>query len=218
MLQTARTAADEMEALHTHFYPGCKGGCRMQNAYHDLKDFLKMIDTAQIPTDNVISFPAEATPAPVPPPKPKTQAPELKEGDFCGANYNHPWKVELRDICPRPTAYCKKAGITPTNSQGAFHARINPGENINIHGVMTNHIKGPQSFDRVFKIGDRCEYDSYNLKYLGTITGIGPNTVTVQADYSKEIKRLWLWEFIDRNWNFDLEKIEKHNQEESNYL
>ena len=67
-------------------------------------------------------------------------------------------------------------------------------------------------FDRVFKLGDKVEYDSWNLSYLGDIVAIGAKTVTIEGSRKK---RLRLGEFIDRNRYLDLEETAKRNHETS---
>ena len=74
------------------------------------------------------------------------------------------------------------------------------------------------TFPKTFRVGDICEYDSYNLSYLGTIVKITEKAVTITPRYSKETVRLSLYVFCWRNYNFDLEKTEKQNHETSLYI
>lgn len=92
-------------------------------------------------------------------------------------------------------------------------ADIVPGKSIRIYGEYTNHVKGPQTFDRTFKVGDKAERDSYNLVYTGEITQIGLKTVTIKDDSLSTTSRLTLEGFVNRNWDFDLERIAKRNGE-----
>ena len=71
---------------------------------------------------------------------------------------------------------------------------------------------------KTFKIGDICEYDSYNLSYLGTIVKITDKVVSVMPKFSKKIVRLSLYTFCWRNHDFDLENIEKKNHETMMYI
>jgi hypothetical protein len=57
-------------------------------------------------------------------------------------------------------------------------------------------------------VGEMAEYDSYNLKYLSTIASITDKTITFANK-----RRLKMEEFCYRNWNFNLEKITKSNNE-----
>jgi hypothetical protein len=127
--------------------------------------------------------------------------------------------IELRNTSPRARLWHKRNNVTPANSQGVFNADILPGHSIRIFGVMTNHVNGPQNFDKVFKLGDQAEYDSFNLIYTGKIVRIGPKTVTIKHyDHSDTVTQLDVHWFADKNWDFDADKIAKHNSEESQYL
>ena len=82
------------------------------------------------------------------------------------------------------------------------------GELVRIAGIYTNTVKGPQVFDRVFRIGDLVEYDSFNFAYTGEIDSISPKTVLVDKGlgYSSKTRMKWA-DFARRNWNFDAERI-----------
>jgi len=74
-----------------------------------------------------------------------------------------------------------------------------------------------------FKVGDWAEYDSYNLTYVGKIVAISPKSVTidVNAKYSWEkpkMKRLNLYEFSWRNYDFNLESIAAKNADTMMYI
>jgi hypothetical protein len=114
----------------------------------------------------------------------------------------------------QPKAY-KRSGITynPTESMNDYHAEIKPGREIRIFGTYRNHINGAQQFDKTFKVGDVAEYGSYNLVYTGEIVSIGKKTISIH--HHGEVSRLSLYEFSWRNWDFNIEKINKHNIEES---
>lgn len=127
-------------------------------------------------------------------------------------------KKQIENIQPKQY---KRRGIVyqSTNTQGTYHAEIENGKSIRIFGVCTNHVNGPQQFDRVFKIGDHAEYDSYNLKYNGKIIAIGNKTVTIKHyETSDRVTRLDVYEFVDRNWDFNLQKSERENSEAMYYL
>jgi hypothetical protein len=93
---------------------------------------------------------------------------------------------------------------------GRFNADIWPGEKILIYGTYTNRSH-PATFARTFKVGDEVEYHSWNLTYTGKLVAICPNTVTVDDGGTKH--RMNLADFIDKNWDFDLDKINKRNSE-----
>lgn len=127
--------------------------------------------------------------------------------------------ITVQNLVPKLRKWHKANGTLPTNTQGTYHADVLPGHSIRIHGTMTNHVKGPQDFDMVFEIGARAEYDSFNLRYVGTIVAIGAKTVTIKHyDHSSEVTMLDLFSFCDRNWNFDAARIERENSDESRYL
>lgn len=85
---------------------------------------------------------------------------------------------------------------------------VTPGERIEIHehkstGILTSV--------RIFVIGDECEHGSYNLTYTGKIEGITAKNVMV--DTGGGTKRLRIAEFAMRNHDFDLEDIQRRNNE-----
>lgn len=101
--------------------------------------------------------------------------------------------------------------------QGEFVGVIK-GKEIRLAGTKDRY--GPNGreevkYDRVFKIGDWVEYDSYNLSYIGTITSIGAKTVTIapQGESNSKKRRLKLYTFSWRNWDFDLEETRRKNSE-----
>jgi hypothetical protein len=75
-----------------------------------------------------------------------------------------------------------------------------------------------------FQIGDTAEYGSYNLHYLGQIIQISANSVTIEEPYKMYGKdhgrrhRLNMNQFCWRNYEFNLARITKFNQEESYYI
>jgi hypothetical protein len=119
--------------------------------------------------------------------------------------------IQIRDIKTKPRVF-RGRKIEPENRYGVWNADITK-DTIRIFGTQNGSSYGPVEFDRVFTVGDRVEYDSYNLHYLGVIEAIGPSSVTI-AERGERKTRLGLFEFIWRNWNLDLGRIEKHNDEE----
>lgn len=127
--------------------------------------------------------------------------------------------IEVKNLVPKLRKWHKTNGTLPTNSQGVYNADVLPGHSIRIHGTMTNHCKGPQEFDMIFEVGQKAVYDSFNLKYVGTIVAIGAKTVTIKHyDHCSGVTMLDLYTFCDRNYNFNLARIEAENNEESRYL
>lgn len=94
-----------------------------------------------------------------------------------------------------------------------FQAEVIPGQSVRIFGTQYNRIN-PKAFDLTFKIGDLAEYDSFNLIYVGTITKIGPKTVTItETGYDARSHQLDICSFARKNWDFDYERIAKQNSE-----
>lgn len=127
--------------------------------------------------------------------------------------------VQLNKYAKAEVAEDKKAGLVSyfgitgswvSGTDGSsFNATVNlKAKTVQIWGVNTNHTKGPFEFNRTFKIGDLCEYDSFNFAYTGNITSIGAKTITVDPGkgYGAQT-RLSLNEFVGRNYKFDLNKI-----------
>ena len=71
-------------------------------------------------------------------------------------------------------------------------------------------------YDRTFEIGNHCKIGSYNLIYTGEIVGITEKSVTIIEHGQK--KRLDLYSFAWRNWDYDAEKIAEHNNETMYYI
>jgi hypothetical protein len=95
-------------------------------------------------------------------------------------------------------------------SRDNLNAVVLRNESIRIYGVYAG-----RPFDITFRMGDTAEYDSYNLKYLGAIQGITDKGVLIKPRYSNSNKRLDLYTFCWRNYNFDLERITAENTETS---
>ncbi len=83
---------------------------------------------------------------------------------------------------------------------------------------MNAHNPKPTSV--TFKVGNKAEYDSYNLSYIGTILAITEKTILMECGTPNqpEKRRLKLDVFCWRNWNFNLEKVLAYNQVESQYI
>ena len=92
-------------------------------------------------------------------------------------------------------------------------AHIERNKSIRLVGRYSN-----RDVDITFNIGDTAEYDSYTLHYLGTITKITENGVTIAPQYGGQTKRLNLNTFMWRNHDFDLARITARNQETSMYI
>ena len=93
-----------------------------------------------------------------------------------------------------------------------FRAQVVKNKAIRIFGKY-----GGEDFDQVFFMGDKAEYDSYNLSYFGEIVGITDKTVTIQPKGEGK-RRLKLGTFIWRNHNFDLSQAMAENMDTSYYI
>lgn len=105
------------------------------------------------------------------------------------------------------------------------YALVNPGESVTLIGTRTESVSTKGEDGRftyaivekpyvcIFKVGDVAEYDSWNMSYYGTITSIGPKSVTIVKDSGKRTARLDLERFSFRNSRFDLEKAVERNHD-----
>lgn len=96
------------------------------------------------------------------------------------------------------------------NKRNETYADVIRGESIRLYGKMFG-----KPFSIKFNVGDVAIYDSYNLIYLGTIIQITEKCVTIKPRYSNRVKRLKLAVFASKNYDFNLERVERHNREMS---
>jgi hypothetical protein len=117
--------------------------------------------------------------------------------------------IEVRDIQGRSR---KSHGTTYEGpvSKGQ-NADIIKGESIRLFGTETNHVNGPVTYERTFKVGDTAVHGSYNLVYTGTITAIGAKTVSI--DDNGLTKRLDLYSFNFYNKMLDLDDVKRRNDD-----
>jgi hypothetical protein len=115
---------------------------------------------------------------------------------------------------PAAKKICHHDVRTTYQSAGTvFNADVIPGASIRIYGTQTNHINGPQTFDRTFNVGDVVEYDSFNLSYMGPVLAVGAKTIMVKCGIYKKARRMTLAQFCSRNWNLDLAQNTRRNSE-----
>ena len=109
---------------------------------------------------------------------------------------------------------------TPIEKTNTYNAEIAKNESIRLYGEYRNTGREPIPFDRTFKIGDTCEYHSYNFTYTGTIIAIGAKTIKIhKGNYPAGSNVvLDLYEFAWRNWNFDAERIKAENTQVSYFI
>lgn len=84
-------------------------------------------------------------------------------------------------------------------------------DKISLFGVKSRQ-SGIEIYRTIFRVGDKAEYDSYNLSYIGTITKITNKTVTIEAH--GRTHRLNLYQFAWRNYDFDLAQRTEYNNKE----
>lgn len=96
------------------------------------------------------------------------------------------------------------------NSSADMMAHVVRNESIRLVGRYSN-----RDVDITFKVGDTVTYDSYNLIYLGKITKITDKCVTILPEHETRTRRLDLHNFMWRNYDFDLERVQKQNLETS---
>lgn len=92
-------------------------------------------------------------------------------------------------------------------SQQEYNVIIEKNKYIKISCIYKN-AHYPKFTEILHKIGDFAEYDSYNLSYIDKIKSISNKTITFENK-----RRLKLEEFCWRNWDFNLEKVNKSNFE-----
>ena len=122
----------------------------------------------------------------------------------------------------------KRNGVIYEGEVVAGHfAQITPGEKIVLFGTDTRErgvpggqgatfIPGP--YRKEYRIGAVCEYDSYNLHYTGQILAIGEKTITIDASRTRnpgKVRKLGLYEFDWRNYDFDAAATAAFNANES---
>ena len=109
-----------------------------------------------------------------------------------------------------------RQGVTYEGTESNdYNAEIIPGQSIRIFGEIKRYDGANTKFDRTFKMGEQAEYDSYNLIYTGEIIAIAGKTVTIQHYTSSHSRksRMSLHDFIWRNWDLDMEKVNARNQD-----
>jgi hypothetical protein len=69
--------------------------------------------------------------------------------------------------------------------------------------------------ERIFRLGDQAEYDSFNLVYYAPVKSISAKTVVIdrKGDRGGSDARLTLAKFVEKNHDFDLAKAKKRNDE-----
>ena len=106
----------------------------------------------------------------------------------------------------------KQISVSGYDSQ-VYNVTLDHNNFITIDCFYKNAVN-PRQTITTFNIGSQAEYGSYNLSYVGTITGITDKTVTIvesKGTRNEVTHRLKIAEFCWRNFNFDLAKVQKAN-------
>lgn len=118
-------------------------------------------------------------------------------------------RIRIENV--RHRDYVRSGVRFPGRIHEGHHVDIVPRQSIRLYGHEWNgREKIP--YDITFKVGDKAEYDSYNLHYIGVIESIGEKRVTIRDD-SGRIHKLEIADFSFRNRDFHLAKLEKANAE-----
>lgn len=109
--------------------------------------------------------------------------------------------------------YTRAGRVIAGTPRTGHNVSVTPGISIRLWGSYLTH-KGQANdsssrYDRTFVVGDVVEYDSYNFVFTGKIVAIGAKTVTVDDDGKRT--RLTLVDFSRKNFDLDLEAIERRN-------
>ncbi len=119
--------------------------------------------------------------------------------------------LTITNIQPKPRRIAGQLHQRPISD--TYNADIEKNKSIRLYGTYRSYAKDAMAFDRTFKIGDRCVYDSYNLVYTGEIIAIGEKTVKVhKGGYPEgDNVQLSLYDFAWRNWDYDAARIAERN-------
>lgn len=106
--------------------------------------------------------------------------------------------------------------ITP-GAQIVITHRVDRGERY-VRDETGRHVPNAVAYvvTRTFKIGDVATYGGMNLVYMGCIRRIAENTVTVvenDGDSYPKTHRMSLYDFAQKNWDFDAVAAAKRNSE-----
>ena len=114
-----------------------------------------------------------------------------------------------------------RKGVMYGGKATQYQAEIVPGKSIRIvTDQMTGYDGKPiyTHFDKTFKVGDTAEYDSYNLSYFDRIEKITETQVWIHDHTYNKTKRLSIWEFAWRNYDFNLAKKKRDNSDDLQYI
>lgn len=121
--------------------------------------------------------------------------------------------MELKNLIRVMTKAHRHLGQYRPAEQTKYLVEIKKGKSITI---CDGQDGGAVRVGRTFNVGDKAEYDSYNLSYIGEITAITEKTVSIVAykgTQNEKLHRLDMNTFCWRNFNFDFVRAEAENSE-----
>jgi hypothetical protein len=119
-------------------------------------------------------------------------------------------------------AWTRFGRTTPAAVQPGAFAAVTPGRSVVLFGIKKEYKTSDppagamRGYLRRFKVGDTAEYNSYNLVYLGKITKITAKQITIVHYPSQAQSRKSVFDvetFNSKNYDLDVEKAVKRNQE-----
>ena len=126
----------------------------------------------------------------------------------------HPYKIRVRRLTGSNTKVIRDAiGKKKVDKKGIEYIKA-------YYGLL----KKPLPNKLPIPSADVVEYDSWNLTYTGRIHKLGPKTISVDENGSYDhisevrIKRMNLYEFVWRNYNFDVAEAARSNHETMMYI
>ena len=111
-----------------------------------------------------------------------------------------------RNIQPKKNKYGQRVTSDVFNVES-------DGKIVRIWGTRAEGMRFPVDFDKTFNIGEKVVYDSYNLTYTAPLLKVTAKTATIDMRnaYRKATKRLDLYVFVWRNWDYDAVRIRDEN-------
>ena len=109
------------------------------------------------------------------------------------------------DIAIFEHAYC---------SNTIFRTTLTPGKHVTIERIDSCNLVGI----RRFVIGDRAEYDSGYIHYIGTISSITTKNIVINDQWKEKKWHLNPYTFSWRNWDFVEEYVNQRNAEISMHI
>lgn len=136
---------------------------------------------------------------------------EVSRGDT-GESALGKWMAELDFRAEIERAKARKPGKARTVSgintygNGNLSATVVPNRSVRV--VLEGR---GATVDQTFAIGDRAEYDSFNLSYFGTIVSITDKTITLDSGRSKR-HRLTIEQFARKNSEPIARKVKRNSE------